>query len=680
MNKHVVRWTLLVVLIGSILAACATNSSTTPAGSTTANLTQPAAEPTATPVASNAAGETATAASETTPLTQPAALTTTVATTVTLSMTEALANDTATHASPEDYVWASSAVTAITLQDGASAVDSPNVTVAGNIVTIKAAGNYNLSGSLSEGQIVVDSPGKTVVRLILNGVAIHNSTGAGINIVDAGKAVIMLAEGSENRLSDGANYLFPDAQTDEPNATLFSKADLSIGGSGSLTVEANYNDGLATKDGLVIANGAITVNAVDDGIRGKDYLVIQDGNFTINAQGDGLKSDEADDPAKGYIKIERGRFAIVAGGDAISGETDVTIVDGNFNLTTAGGSSQTIAADLSAKGIKAGVALLLQGGQYAVDAADDAIHSNTHVVIDGGNYTLATADDGVHANASLVVNAGLIDVAKSYEGLESAVITINGGETRIIASDDGVNAADGTGGGPGGPGGPHPQNGDQTAAGAGHAPPQNDAGAGHAPGQNGGGAGHAPGQNGGPQAGQDNVAYAGNLYLYVNGGYLVIDAGGDGVDSNGAVEMTDGVIIVHGPTARMNAALDYDGYYKMTGGTIIAVGSAGMAEAPGSLSTQNSLAVYFAAPQPVGSAIRLQTSAGEEILTFAPTKEYQSLVFSSPKLVTGQSYQLSAGGSVSGDNQDGLYTSDSYSGGAPLADFTISELVTVVGG
>ena len=115
-----------------------------------------------------------------------------------------------------------------------------------------------------------------------------------------------------------------------------------------------------------------------------------------------------------------------------------------------------------------------------------------------------------------------------------------------------------------------------------------------------------------------------NYYLYLNGGYIVVDAAGDGIDVNGSIEMTDGVVIVNGPTSSMNGALDYDGSFKITGGFLVAAGSSGMAQAPGNASTQNSLLLNFNSSRQAGSLVHIQSSAGKGILTFAPTKTYQS--------------------------------------------------------
>jgi hypothetical protein len=104
------------------------------------------------------------------------------------------------------------------------------------------------------------------------------------------KTIFILADGTINQLTDGAFYVFEDDE-DEPNFTFFSKENMSVAGSGSLTVTGNYNDAINCKDGLVINGATITVNAVDDGIRGKDYLIVEESSIVVNSTGDGFKSD-----------------------------------------------------------------------------------------------------------------------------------------------------------------------------------------------------------------------------------------------------------------------------------------------------------------------------------------------------------------------------------------------------
>ncbi|MBX3010983.1 MAG: carbohydrate-binding domain-containing protein [Caldilineaceae bacterium] len=557
--------------------------------------------------------------------------------TSTITTTTALANNTPSHTAATDEQWESAAEVPITLQDDASMIAGEGATVDGNIVTITSAGTYRLSGTLTDGQVVVDTKDEEVVRLILSGVNIHHSSNAALAILNAEKVVIVLADQSENYLSDGATYLFPDAETDEPNAALFSDVDLTITGTGALTVDALYNDGIASKDGLVIDGGIITVNAADDGIRGKDYLVINDGQLTINAQGDGLKADEDEDTTKGYITIAAGQFTITAGGDAITADNNVAITGGEFILTTAGGSNAVISEDLSAKGIKAAVAVVIDGGNFTINAADDGLHSNTDLVINGGTFTIASGDDAIHADGAVVINQGEIQITQSYEGIEGATITINDGTIHLVSSDDGINVAGG-----------------------------NDA--------------EGTNQPRGPRGGQsDPTTYRGSNYLYLNGGYIVVDASGDGIDVNGAIVMTGGVVIVNGPTMQMNGALDYDAFFQLTGGWLVAAGSSGMAQAPGNASTQPALLINLTAAQPAGTLVHLEDSAGNDILTFAPMKGYQSIAFSSAELVTGETYTLYLGGSTTGTAQDGLFQGGDYTAGTEYTSFTVNSTVTTMG-
>jgi hypothetical protein len=561
-----------------------------------------------------------------------------------VSAAAALADNSQPHDDAAALPAENAAVVEIVLADDGITASGGGVAIDGSTATITSAGVYSLSGSLADGQIVVDTQDEAAVQLILNGVAIHNSASAPIYIVDAAQVAIVLAEGAQNAVSDGETYLFADPTDDEPNAAIFSKADLTIGGSGALLVTGNYNDGIASKDGLVIAGGAITVNAVDDGVRGKDYLVVEGGEITVTAGGDGLKSDNEEDAVKGYVAIEGGQIDITAGGDAITAQTDVLISGGEFTLTSGGGSNANLDATTSAKGIKGQASVAIDGGTFVVDAADDAIHSNDSLTINGGDFTLATGDDGMHADATLTINDGAIRITRSYEGIESAVIAINGGDISVVASDDGVNVAGGN-------------DGSGMAAGM----PQ----------------GGRPGRGGGP--GMDTFTYTGDQYLYIHGGNLVVEAAGDGIDVNGAIEMTGGVVIVNGPTQQMNGALDYDGGFAISGGYLAAAGSAGMAQAPGASSSQYSLLLNFPSALPAGTLVHIQSGAGETLLTFAPTKSFQSVAFSSPALQSGDTITVYYGGSATGETVGGVYLDGTYTPGEQVASFTVSNVVTQVG-
>ena len=210
------------------------------------------------------------------------------------------------HEDPEDYIWDSLEVTEIALSETTVAVEGVGADADGGTVTITRGGTYSVRGILADGQIVVDSTDKKTVRLILNGADIRCSWSAPILVENAKKTVIVLAEDTDNYVADGRTSLVDSSEADEPNAVIFSRDDLTICGSGLLTVCGAVRDGISSKDGLVIAGGRIDIQSIDDGIRGKDYLVIRGGDISIIAGGDGLKSDNEKDGTEGYVSFEAG--------------------------------------------------------------------------------------------------------------------------------------------------------------------------------------------------------------------------------------------------------------------------------------------------------------------------------------------------------------------------------------
>lgn len=535
--------------------------------------------------------------------------------------------------------WSADESTGITLAGTSAEINGSGAEFKDGSVSITAAGTYVLSGQLSDGQVVVDVQDKGTVHLVLNGVTLQDSDSAPIYIKEAGKAVITLQEGTDNRVTDGATYVFADAATDEPSAAIFSKADLTINGTGKLTVTASYKDGVSSKDDLKIAGGTIAVQAADDGIVGKDLIAIQDGTFSIKAEGDGIKATNDEDTAKGFIAIADGTFDITSGNDGIQAETAEVIEGGTYTLVTGGGNENgevkveqgfgtttetpTDTESTSAKGLKAGGDITVNGGTFTLDSADDAVHSNSNVSVTNGEFEIASGDDGIHADALTSLSGGTINITKSYEGVEGANITVAGGDIGVVASDDGVNAGGGT-----------------TAE------------------------------------GQDPFASSGSNQLTISGGNLTVSAVGDGLDSNGSITMSGGTVIVNGPTGSGNGTLDFDGSFEITGGILAAAGSAGMAQAPTEESGQYSIAMTFPQVQKAGTLVHLQDSEGNHIMTFAPAKDYQTVVISSPDLKKGGSYTLYSGGSSTGSEVDGYYADGAYEGGTKVIDFEVSDSIT----
>lgn len=579
------------------------------------------------------------------------------------------------------------------------------VSVSDNVVTIQAGGTYCISGALDEGQIIVDAKDSSV-NLVLNGADITCSHSSPVFIKDADKTIIALADNSQNILSDGENYVYEDESTDEPDSAIYSKDDIIfIGSSGSLTVNGNYNDGIKGKDDLVIEGGNISVNSVKDGITGKDSLLVTNGNLTINAGKDGLKSSNEKDEGKGNITIDGGTINITSKEDGIQGINNVEINAGNINIVTGGGSENAVKkveefgggkggmmgmhqappdfqndseppqppddetmmnmqppegmkpredmilnmdekgapadrdeADsekdeddsVSSKGIKSDVSLKINGGNITIDSCDDSIHSNDTVVINGGTFEISSGDDGIHADSSLDINEGNINIAESYEGIESQVINLNGGIIYVISSDDGINAGGGS---------------DSSAI------------------------------NGRP--GENNSNTSTECTLNINGGYIYVDASGDGLDANGSIYMTNGMVIVNGPTNNGDGALDYDNKFEISGGTLISAGSSGMLQAPSESSSQNSLKIVMNSLE-AGTIVRIESEDGNELLTFAPAKNFASLVVSSPEITSGTAYKVYTGGTVSSESKDGIYENGTYENGKEIGTKTVESSVTSI--
>lgn len=528
-----------------------------------------------------------------------------------------------------DYDVDPSDVTYIHLLGAAITVDGPGATVNGTVVVVTAAGTYVVDGTLNDGQLVVNAPDTATVNVMLDGANMHCSFSSPVSILSADDVVVILKEGTQNQLSDTANYEFATGE-DEPNATLFSKSDLFVVGAGTLHIDSNYNDGIGSKDSLTLEAGELQIESVDDGIRGKDDVTIHGGVIRVTAGGDGIKSDNAEDSTRGWVLVDGGEVTLDAAGDGIDAETDVVIHDGTLIITSGGGSGASVSSTDSAKGIKGTASVLIDGGTVTLNCADDAVHSNVDVTINGGTFEVSTGDDAFHGDETLTFGGGNVTVSKSYEGLESKLLTLNDGVFHITSSDDGINAAGG----------------------------------------NDGSGGWTPGA---PPPG-------GNYYFYMNGGYVYVNGNGDGIDINGSIVMTGGTLLVNGPTANDNSAIDYDQTFTISGGFVVGAGSSGMAMAPSSAgSTQNSILVNLTSVQQAGTLFHLEEADGTELLTFKPVKTFQSVSFSSPDITKGTSCRIYTGGSSTGTLTDSLYQGGVYSPGTQVSTFTVSNTVTTVG-
>lgn len=348
--------------------------------------------------------------------------------TVAASTLASLTDNAKSHAEDGDTDYDASDATTITLADGASkSSSSEGVTISDDTVTITAPGTYILTGTLTNGQVVVNSEAEGKVRIVLDGASVTNTAGSAMVITAADEAIVVLADGSDNALTDGTGY--DTSADDAPNAALFSMADLTIGGSGSLTVTGNTNDGIASKDGLVIQGGTITVTAADDGIRGKDYLIISDGTVTVESGDDGLKSDNETDDTVGYVLVTGGTVKVTAGDDGVHAEGDLAISGGKVTIAK------------SNEGLE-GSTVTIAGGDTSVTSSDDGLNATQGATTDGQGGGMD--DDG----SLLTISGGTLLVNADGDGLDSnGTLVISGGTTVVSGpTNDGNGALDSNGG------------------------------------------------------------------------------------------------------------------------------------------------------------------------------------------------------------------------------------------
>ena len=530
--------------------------------------------------------------------------------------------------------WDQSVTNYITLKDDSSSINGNGVTIKNNIIYINYSGIYELSGTLTDGKVIVSIKDEGNIKLILNNVNITSSDSSALYIENTKDTTIILKDDTVNTLIDGN-------KTRNEDGVIYSKDDLTFEGLGTLNITSNYLDGIVSKDTLTIKEGTFNITSVDDAIRGKDYVEISNGTFNIDAKGDGIKSTNTDDTSLGYIRIENGVFNINSENDGLDAETSITIVNGTFNIITGGGSinsssnnsgmwkNTTTTNTISAKAIKA-TNITIENGTFTIDSSDDSIHSNGVLTVNNGTFNISSGDDGIHADTSIVIETGTIDISKSYEGIESANITINDGNIHIIASDDGINVAGGN---------------DSSSMGR-------------------------PGEN--------NINTNTNQYLTINGGYIYVDATGDGLDANGSIYINGGTTIVNGPTNDGNGALDYDYECVINGGTLISAGSSGMLQSASTNSDNYTMTIVFDS-NINNEIIHIEDESGNIVLTFKPSKTAKSLVFSSVLLKSGETYKIYIGGSYSTADIDGLYIDGTYSKGTLYKEVTLESKVTTVG-
>lgn len=503
----------------------------------------------------------------------------------------------------------------ITLSGSSGTISDTTRGSSGSTVTITSKGIYRVTGSSDGVSIVVkDEAQSGNIYLILDNVTMKNASTACINVQACDKVIIQTV-GESSLTYSNTN------ESEKVDGAIFAKDDTTINGSGTLNITSSLH-GIVCQEDLKITGAAVNVTSSSVGIKADDSLRIGGGVTSITSEHDGVKVSNKDN--NGYFYIEKGELTVNAGYDGISVKADSDTTDftgslqmagGTVTITAGGGSEQSKDSSTSQKGLKSDGSIVVSDTTLTVSAADDAIHGNDNITIQSGTIELSTSDDGITAEGDLTINGGKVTVSKSYEALEATNVTINDGEVSVTASDDGINCSGGS---------------DTTSQ-------------------------------------DDNPWSSGNTdaKLTINGGNVYVNAQGDGLDSNGSIYITGGTTIVDGPTDGGNGAIDKGDsngcVASITGGTVLAIGSTGMAV---NFDTGSQCSALVQISGDNGTEITVDDGSG---FSYKATKTFACAVYSSPSLKEGITYTMKAGSTEATlDFSSGKYYSNVASkGGGP---------------
>ena len=481
--------------------------------------------------------------------------------------------DAQTHYTNEDLTWDSSDEKTIDL---ANPTATDGVSVENGTITITSGGTYRLTGEYS-GQVKIEAGRSDTVRLVLDNAKITNSTGAAINVVSAAEAIIYTAAGTTNTVADEANYTATG--DNDPDAAIYSTANLTLTGEGSLSVKGAYEEGIHTTGGLVIASGTLEVNAANTGIKGKDYVDITGGIVNVTAAQDGIKSTNTDDESMGFTRLSAGSVTVSAGDD----------------------------------GLKAPRTLEISGGTLNIEKSNEGIEAQYINILDG-DVTVNSSDDGI--------NASLKDSSSDASSDTTSGTATAGQQTQQNQNGQVQQAPAGGGAASGGSQGSTGQNQNM---------PQPPAG----------GTGQPPADGAMPGGGGGTFEVV-DAAINISGGTVTVNAEGDGIDSNGTATFSGGTVTVNGPAAGGNNALDSNGDLLLDGGTVTAGSTADMFEAPSSASTSGYLKITDSSALTQGSTVQVTDSSGTVVANYKITTSGVQLVLVSNKnIVKGQSYTVS---------------------------------------
>ena len=470
----------------------------------------------------------------------------------------------------------------IELNGSTAEADSDSVQISGSTITITEEATYIISGTLDDGMIIVDAPDTAKLQLVFDGADINSETSAPLYIPEADKVFVTLAEGTENTLSNGGTYTAIDDSNID--SAIFSRQDLPLNGSGNAASESS--DSWGQWGGGAPGQPGDRGGAGGDGMRGTDP----------GSAGEG-ESEETPDQST----PDQGASGSGESAEALAFTESLTASDSDASADTEDDSSTSM------KGIKSDGDMMISGGSFTIDSADDSVHTNSSVTVSGGTFEIASGDAAFHGEDTLTISGGTINITESYEGLEALFVNIQDGDITIVSTDDGLNAA----------GGP-----DSSGTTGGRA-------------RMFGGGGGMGGEPGGGMSSSSGGS------IEISGGTLDINASGDGIDANGSLAISGGYTVVAGPTQGDTATLDYDTTAEITGGTFIGTGASGMAQTF-SDSEQGVIAVSVG-EQSAGTGITLTDKSGNEILSYTPELSFAVVILSSPDITSRETYTITVG-------------------------------------
>lgn len=578
--------------------------------------------------------------------------------------------------------------TKIELNKTKATSNSNDVSIDGTTVTIKNEGTYIVSGELENGKIVVDSEKTDKLQIVLNGANISCEGSAPIYLKQADKVFLTLANETTNTLTSTGEY---ETSEDNVDATIFSKDDLTLNGTGTLAVKSESGHGIVSKDDLVVTSGTYNINAASHELSANDSIRIADGKFSITSGKDGLHSENTDDTKLGYIYVADGEFNITAGYDALDASSAIQADGGTFDVTTGGGSAKAASKRGGApegekpsgerpkmpsreeKPIGESPTDMKNGEkpkgnpqtgseneeppakpdvessqQNSTSESGNTTNENTSNKSENTNKTENTSTEestnsmkGLKAETNLVLNGGTYNIDSCDDSIHSNKdITITDGTYSIKSGDDAIHAEETT----------KITNGninvtksyegieglDIELKGGKITIVADDDGINAAGGNDDSGTVE-------PFENKGGMNEATNGSITISGGTIDINASGDGIDANGNLTVTGGTTYVSGSENGGNSALDYSGEAKITGGTFVAVGMSEMSQNFGDESTQGVIMINKDDTQEKDTKIILKDSSGEELVSYTSKKSFNSVLVSCKGIEKDGSYTLSIG-------------------------------------